>query len=369
MKNNLIPIYLKEALEKYPWVSKIILSYPNQKSFHISHRTAFTAWLRAKNLSYFWLFNLNKQNIPQYIFLLNIPIEYKEVQEKWSELLANGRATAFTIESLEEDLNSIKQHFEQLTEEQISKLKEYGLRSLFNYSGKDFESYVEKHKNAQESAIKQKQLDFEEENYINNAKEARDKFKDKEFYKYLAYFTHDIYLSRFEECLEIALKNMLYANFKDTNVSIKDLVLQTLQDVDKKILLEILLIRTFNLAKIKNSSRNAGMSYASFVMAIFIESMYANISFLSNAIGTKLDYIPVGYFPERLSANVGLYLIECLNQTYEEIFEIGGSNKFSYLDIDSIGGAGQATFILKSSDLHIKEIIESFRGGKPLPPE
>ena len=39
-----------------------------------------------------------------------------------------------------------------------------------------------------DNTLKQAELNFEEENYIRNAKEARDKFKEKDFYKYLTYF-------------------------------------------------------------------------------------------------------------------------------------------------------------------------------------
>jgi hypothetical protein len=48
---------------------------------------------------------------------------------------------------------------------------------------------------------------------------------------------------------------MSHATFTDTKVELKDLVLQTLRSADKKVLLEILLIRVFNLAKSKYQIR------------------------------------------------------------------------------------------------------------------
>ena len=156
---------------------------------------------------------------------------------------------------------------------------------------------------------------------------------------------------------------MSHATFTDTKVELKDLVLQTLRSADKKVLLEILLIRVFNLAKSRTNVRETSMSYASFVLAMFIEAMYSNIDFISSEVGKKLDYISAGYFPEKLSANIGLILVECLNRTYEDIFEISGSHKFSSLDMEQIGGAGQALFTLKTSDELIIKIVEECKSA------
>src|SRR5689334_10570397 len=84
---------IKDALIAYPWASTITLTYPNKKSFNASHRQDFFTWLKSKNMSFFWLFKLNNQNLPQYIILLNIDVNHREASEKWKSLVTNGRCT------------------------------------------------------------------------------------------------------------------------------------------------------------------------------------------------------------------------------------------------------------------------------------